>query len=239
MANYALILASGTGSRTGQAVPKQFITVNDKPIIIYTLEKFQNCKEIDGIVVVCLKGWEDFLKTYIQQYGLTKVVDIVSGASDRLHSIFSGLESLQKFNDVNIVVEHDAIRPCVEEDVIVDSIKTAQKHNISVSFTPEVDTIYISKNFENTTEEFNRDILVRGHTPVSFNLQFATKLMKQYQSSHIDNAGGCIATLALALGHCLYGSKGNSKNFKITTKEDLEIFKGLILLEESHKNNFI
>lgn len=239
MANYALILASGTGSRTGQAVPKQFITVNDKPIIIYTLEKFQNCKEIDGIVVVCLKGWEDFLKTYIQQYGITKVVKVVTGENDRLYSIFNGIKFLQGIKAVNIVVEHDAIRPYIDEELILDSIATAQQHNISVSFTPVVDTTYISKDFQQTTEEFNRDILVRGHTPVSFKLEFASKLISQYEAQPIEKVGGCMATLALALGHSLYGSKGNSKNFKITTKEDLEIFKGLILLEESHKNNFI
>lgn len=239
MANYALILASGTGSRTGQAIPKQFITVNDKPIFIYTLEKFQNCKEIDGIVIVCLKGWEDFVKSYCQQYGIAKVIDIVVGANDRLHSIFNGIECLQNCNDSDIIIEHDAIRPCVTEEIIVDSINTAKKHDISVSFTPEVDTIYISKDSQSTTEEFNRNILVRGHTPVSFKLQFATKLIQQYKSFPVDNAGGCIATLALALGHSVYGSNGNSKNFKITTKEDLEIFKGLILLQDSHNNNFI
>ena len=71
MANYALILASGVGSRRGQAIPKQFISVNDKPIIIYTLEKFQECKDLDGIVVLCLQGWEEFLKTHIQQYNIS------------------------------------------------------------------------------------------------------------------------------------------------------------------------
>lgn len=239
MANYALILASGVGSRTGQAIPKQFISVNDKPIIIYTLEKFQECKDIDGIVVVCLQGWEEFLKTHIQQYNISKVIEIVEGGNDRLSSIFNGINSLKDVSPEDIIIQHDSIRPCVTDDIILNSIATAKDKNIAVSFTRVVDTTYISNDFKETSQTFDRDKLVRGHTPVSFTYSFAKHLIDRYKNENIENAGGCMATLALACGYKLYGSKGSDKNFKITTKDDLDIFKGLILLQEQKHNNLI
>ena len=109
--NTAIIIAAGVGHRTGQHVPKQFINVFDKPIIIYTLEKFQNSKNIDAIEVVCLKGWEDILEAYALQYGIVKLKWITAGGSSSQESIYFGLKNLKKeCSEKDIVIIHDGIR---------------------------------------------------------------------------------------------------------------------------------
>ncbi len=123
--NVAIIIAGGVGSRTGNKIPKQFINVNDKPIIIYTLERFQKHKNIDVIEVVCLDGWHDILRAYAEQYGIAKLKYIISGGTSSQDSIKIGLENLKgKLNKDDIVVIHDGIRPMVDAEIISSCIDT-------------------------------------------------------------------------------------------------------------------
>lgn len=121
--NIALILAGGHGSRTEQDIPKQFMNVYDKPLIIYTLENFEKHPEIDGIAVVCLEGWHEVLKAYARQYHITKLKWIVSGGSDGQSSTQKGIEALkEECSDEDVVLVHDAIRPFITPEVITDAI---------------------------------------------------------------------------------------------------------------------
>ena len=126
--NVAIIIAGGVGSRTGNRIPKQFINVNDKPIIIYTLEQFQKHKNIDAIEVVCLDGWHDILRAYAEQYGIAKLRYIISGGTSSQESIKIGLENLKgKLNKDDVVVIHDGIRPMVDADIISSCIDMWKK----------------------------------------------------------------------------------------------------------------
>ena len=236
MANYALILAGGIGSRTQQSIPKQFISVNDKPIIIHTLEKFQNCDDINGIVVCCLEGWELCLETYAKQFGVSKLINIVTGGKSRLDSIEIGINKISEFaSDSDIIVVHDGIRPCVENEIIVDSIKTAKDKKIAVAYLHMADTVYVTNDFKSSKESYNRENLARGQTPVSVQYKYAIEVLDKVKSNNL-NAGGCIATAVLSVGDKIYGSLGSEKNIKITTKEDIDLFKAIILFNNS-KNN--
>ena len=128
MKNIAIIIAGGSGKRMGQDVPKQFLTINDKPIIIYTLENFQRNENIDDIIVVCIAGWQHVLEAYAKQFGITKLKQIVSGGESGQHSILNGVEAIySKYPDDTCVVIHDGIRPLVDESVLNDVIDTCEK----------------------------------------------------------------------------------------------------------------
>lgn len=113
----ALLTAGGVGNRMGQDIPKQFMTINEKPILVYTLEAFQNHKEIDAIAVVCLNGWEPMLQAYANQYKITKLKWIFKGGSSNQESIHNGICGLREngCNDSDIVIIHDGVRPLVSE----------------------------------------------------------------------------------------------------------------------------
>ena len=134
--NVAIIIAGGVGSRTGNRIPKQFINVNDKPIIIYTLEQFQKHKNIDAIEVVCLDGWHDILRAYAEQYGIAKLKYIISGGTSSQESIKIGLENLKgKLNKHDVVVIHDGIRPMVDADIISSCIDTCMEKGNGTSIS--------------------------------------------------------------------------------------------------------
>ena len=127
--NIGLIIAGGSGHRMGQDIPKQFINVYDKPVIIYTLEGFQRHPQIDAIEVVCIDGWHEVLWAYAHQFNITKLKWIVSGGNTGQESIRNGVFNLEgKAGPDDIVVIHDGIRPLVDESVLTDVILKAQKY---------------------------------------------------------------------------------------------------------------
>ena len=134
MNNIAIIIAGGSGSRMGQDIPKQFINVYDKPVLIYTLESFQRHPLIDAIEVVCIDGWHDVLWAYAHQFNISKLKGVVSGGNTGQESIRNGVFNLEdKAGDDDIVIVHDGIRPLVDAEVLTDVIKTAQRYGNGVT----------------------------------------------------------------------------------------------------------
>ena len=134
MTNIALIIAGGVGTRMGQDIPKQFINVYDKPIIVYTMEVFQKHPEIDAIEVVCLDGWFDVVRAYARQFGIAKLENIVVGGENGQDSIRNGLLDIaDRYNDnEDIVLIHDAIRPMLSFEIISDSIKVCREYGMQL-----------------------------------------------------------------------------------------------------------
>ena len=127
--NIALLLAGGNGVRTEQDVPKQFLNVYEKPIILYTLEAFQKHPDINGIIVSCLDGWHEILRVYAQDAGITKLQKIVSGGENGQASARNALRELQGIcKEEDIVLIHDAIRPMVSADIISDCIVKCRQY---------------------------------------------------------------------------------------------------------------
>lgn len=128
MANIALLIAGGSGNRMGQSIPKQFLTVNERPVIVYTLEAFQKHPEIDEIAVVCIEGWQAVLQAYANQFNITKLKYIVPGGKNGQDSIRNGVYELEKHHNADdIVLIHDAIRPMVSADIISDCIRVTRE----------------------------------------------------------------------------------------------------------------
>ena len=143
--NIAVIIAGGSGQRMGQDIPKQFINVYDKPVIIYTLEGFQRHPQIDAIEVVCIDGWHDVLWAYAHQFNITKLKWVISGGNTGQESIRNGVFNLEgKVGDEDIIVIHDGIRPLVDETVLTDVIMKAQIHGNAVTSLPYNCLLYTS-----------------------------------------------------------------------------------------------
>ena len=230
MKNVAVIIAGGSGKRTGQDVPKQFLTVNDKPIIIYTLENFQNNDYIDGIIVVCIEGWEHVLEAYAKQFGITKLKYIVPGGESGQHSIMNGVEAAYKHYPADsCVVIHDGIRPLVDESVLNDVIETCHKYGNGVTSLPYNEQIFVIKDDKSTEKYIPRETLRRVSTPQAYTLG---KLHECYKRAVKENIGfsssSYVNTMMVDLGETLYFAKGSDKNIKLTTKDDLQIFMGYI-----------
>ena len=166
--NYAVIIAGGSGHRMGQDIPKQFINVYDKPVLIYTLEGFQKHPQIDAIEVVCIDGWHDVLRAYAKQFNITKLRWIVSGGETGQESIRNGVYNLEgKVSADDIIVIHDGIRPLVDAFVLTDVLLKAKKYGNAVTSLPYNEQIFIiNKNDETTTTQYiTRETLRRVSTP--------------------------------------------------------------------------
>ena len=229
--NIALILAGGYGSRTAQDIPKQFMNVYDKPLIIYTLENFERHSEIDGIVVVCLKGWHEVLRTYARQYKITKLKWIVSGGNDGQESTEKGIEVLKEVcSESDVVMIHDAIRPFITKEVISDGIRKCMEKGSGLSAVRCQETIVRTEDGISGSENIERKEVMRVQTPQAYRYG---KALWAYEEARRQGITGevYINTLMLRLGEKLYFSKGTEKNVKVTTIDDLEVFKALLKME--------
>ncbi len=226
--NIVLITAAGVGSRTQQFIPKQFLSIKDKPILVYTLEKFQKCDEIDLIGIVCLNGWESYLDACVKQFGLSKVRYIFKGGETGFDSITNGVfgfENVLSSNDIIII--HDGNRPGVSDEIIKESIRNAKEHEISITKIPATEVVFDVSNSENNPVVLNRDYLYRTQTPHAIRYG---KCLELYKRAKEDNLTNVVALCSLASYYKmpLFFNDGSEKNFKITTKDDIDLFKGLI-----------
>lgn len=229
MKNIVLIIAGGVGARMGQDIPKQFINVYDKPVIVYTLEAFQKHPSIDAIEVVCLDGWHDVVWAYAKQFGIAKLENIVSGGKNGQDSIRNGLYDIASRHNGSddIVLVHDAIRPMVSNDIISDNIRVCRQYGNAITVVPC--TAAMLKTFDSlsTEEQVPRDNLKITQTPQAFFLQDIIAAHKEALEKGITNSvASC--TMYIELGRKLYMSAGSEKNLKLTTAEDIEIFKALL-----------
>lgn len=230
--NVALILAGGSGKRTEQDVPKQFMNVYDKPIIIYTLEAFQKHPDIDGIIVSCLEGWEEILWAYAKEYGINKLKWVVDGGENGQASARKALEALQDTCSQNdVVIIHDAVRPMVSGDIISDCIVTCKRYGNGLSAIRCQETIVQTEDGISGDVNIHRDDIMRVMTPQAY---FYDKAMWAHTTALEKGITNAVYTntLMLDLGERVYFSKGSAKNIKITTIEDVEIFKALYVTEK-------
>ncbi len=229
MKNIALIIAGGVGARMGQDIPKQFINVYDKPVIVYTMEAFQQHPQIDAIEIVCLDEWQGPLKAYAKQFGIAKLENVVSGGKNGQDSIRNGLYDIasRHTDDDDIVLIHDAIRPMVSQDIITDNIRVCREYGNAITVVPCTAAMLKTYDALSTTEQVPRDNLKITQTPQAFFVRDIVEAHKEALSKGITNSvASC--TMYIELGRELYMSAGSEKNLKLTTSEDIEIFKALL-----------
>ncbi len=231
--NIALIIAGGSGARMNQDIPKQFLTVNEKPVIIYTLEAFEKHAEIDEIAVVCIEGWESVLSAYAKQYNITKLKAVMPGGENGQSSIRNGVYGLEAGHDPDdIVLIHDAIRPMVSAEIISDCIVKTKKYGCAIATIPCAEAMMQTQDGEVSTGSYPRDNLKRTQTPQGFRLGEICGLHREALKAGITNSvASC--TLMIELGHQVHFSSGSEKNIKLTTVDDLDIFKALLSAKRS------
>lgn len=227
--NIALILAGGVGTRMGQKIPKQFMIVNDKPIIIHTLEIFEKHPEIDKIYVICIEGWESVLSCYSKHFNISKLQGIVRGGVDRYFSIRNGLNALEDVRDDDVIILHDSVRPMVTSESISSTIAVCKKYGNSMSVIPCEDTMYERTSIQYTTKCVNRDKMVRGQTPEAITGKIMKGLYKKADEKGICNDS--ISALQNQLGLQIHFAQGAKRNIKITSIEDIAFFKATLMLE--------
>lgn len=218
--NIALILAGGVGKRSGSKIPKQFIRINDKPLIVYTLEQFEKNSNIDKICVTCVKDWIKEVESFKEEYGISKLQLVCEGGNSGLESLKNGLEMLN-CKDEDYIIIHDAVRPFIDQSIIDDNINTAYKYGLAMASVECVETLVkVDENGYSKTM-IPRDNVMRVQTPQTFKYS----IIKEIDFTKQDAPS--IFALYMQQGNAIYCSKGNDKNIKITYPSDVEYFKKL------------
>lgn len=230
--NVAIIIAGGVGSRMGREIPKQFIEVDGKTVLGYTLESFQNHPMVDAIEVVCIKGWEDVLMKEVRACGITKLRWVVEGGASAQESIRNGVYNLEdKCSPEDIVIVHDGIRPLVDAGVLTDVIETAVRYGNGVTSLPYNEQIFLVSDDDpsTTTEYIPRETLRRVSTPQAYRFDLlASKYHEAFEKETGIYGSSYTNTMMVELGVRLHFAAGSDKNIKLTTPGDLAIFKGYL-----------
>lgn len=229
--NIALIIAGGIGQRMQQEIPKQFMNVYDKPVIIYTMEAFEKHPEIDKIGVVCLNGWHDILKAYAKQYKITKLDFVVSGGENGQDSIRAGVyEAEARYAPEDVILVHDSIRPLVSQEIISDCVVQCKKYGSAVSAVPCTTAVLKREAGERSTINVPRETLAITQTPQAFPLGKLADTHRLALERGITNATAS-CTLMVELGETVHFSIGSEMNLKLTTTSDFNMFKALLTAE--------
>ena len=231
--NIALIIAGGSGERMHQDIPKQFLSINDRPVIVYTLEAFEHHPEIDEIAVVCIEGWEQVLMAYARQFGITKLKSVIPGGDCGQASIRNGVYALEENHSKDdIILIHDAIRPLVSAEIISDCIRVTSMYGNAIAVIPCAEAMLTTDDEQVSTGSYPRDGLKRTQTPQGFRLGDICDLHRRALDKGIT---GSIAscTLMIEMGQQVHFSIGSEKNVKLTTLEDIDIFKALLSAKRS------
>ena len=229
MSCYVVLTAGGVGARVGSDIPKQFIHVNDKPVIAYTMEAFQRHPSIDGIVVSCLAGWGNVVETYARAYGIDKLAGVVTGGRTNQESIANALAEVRgAAQDDDFVLIHDGNRALVSQDIISNALAVAQRDGSAVTAIPCTEVIARRDVDDEATshETIRRECLARTQTPHVMRLGELLALHERAREDGVDSAA--LPELMVRYGMAVHLTPGDEMNFKITTPSDLEIFRALI-----------
>ncbi|MGP1361333.1 MAG: IspD/TarI family cytidylyltransferase [Candidatus Fimenecus sp.] len=231
----ALIFAGGTGTRMKTSgTPKQFLELHGKPIIIYTLEKFEQCDHIDNIAVVCIEDWIPHLKKLLKKFEIKKVKYIVKGGTTSQESTLNGINAIagSQNPEKTIVLIHDGVRPLINDKLIKDNINSVLTYGNAITVVSAIETIITSKDKKNIDNIINRDDCYLARAPQSF---YLSDIMSAHQKALSENYTKMIdsASLMLHYGKKLHMVQGPVENIKITNPSDFYIFKAMIELQEN------
>ena len=233
--NTAVVFAGGTGKRMNtKSLPKQFLEVHGKPVIIYTLEQFENHPDIDRIILVCLESWIEYAKKLLTKFQITKVTAVVPGGTTGQASIFHGLDTAYRYSSdkKDIVLIHDGVRPIIDQETISKCLACVQKNGNAITTTPAIENIFVNSKDDQVGEIFNRSKCAMARAPQCFYLKdiYAAHLKAQEErrDDFIDSA-----MLMQHYGAKLYMVNGPVENIKITTPTDFYLFRALLDAKEN------
>ena len=229
MSVWVILTAGGVGSRVGSDIPKQFIHVENKPVIAYTMEAFQRHPSVTGIVISCLAGWEQVVETYAKAYGIDKLRGIVTGGRTNQESIANALAEVREAaRDDDFVLIHDGNRALVSQDIVSNALAVAQREGSAVTAIPCTEVIARRDAGDEATshETIRRECLARTQTPHVMRLGELLALHNRANEDGVDSAA--LPELMVRYGMAVHLTPGDEMNFKITTPSDLRIFRALV-----------
>ena len=228
--NIALIIAGGSGNRMGQDIPKQFIHVDDCPIIIHTMKAFERHPDVHVIAVVCLEGWETVLRSYANQFSIKKLKWIFPGGNTGMESIHNGIYGLKRegCTDDDLVLIHDSVRPLLSQEIISSNIAICKKYGYAITGIQCREAILESEDGFTTQTSIPRDSLIRTQTPQTFRLGNIIRVHEEARQKGITNSVASCTLVAEVGNRTMHIVPGSEKNIKITTVEDLEMLKALM-----------
>lgn len=232
--NYAVIFAGGTGTRMNSKTrPKQFLTLYGKEIIIHTLEKFDEHPEIDGISVVCIEEWIDYLKKIIERFQIKKVKWISPGGKTGQESIYNGLKAIQDdVEEDSVVLIHDGVRPLIDGELISNNIASVKKYGNSITVVPAVETVMLVDENEEITQSIDRSRCRVVRAPQGFIYKDLMAAHEKYRAEGV-NSWIDSASMMSAEGYKLHQVLGRPENIKITTPSDYYTFRAILEAEEN------
>lgn len=232
--NIAIIFAGGTGQRMNtKTKPKQFLELHGKPIIIYTLEHFDQHELIEGIIVVCVEGWIDYCQSLIDKFHIEKVKAIIPGGETGMLSRFEGVKkAAEMYPEETICLMHDGVRPMIDHDIISRNIESVERFGSAVTVAPAIETIAVRGTDNKVGQIIDRSKCQIAKAPQSFRLG---KLLDAHQKAVKEGMIDCIDTAYLMQlqGNGVYTVEGSAENIKITTPTDFYIFRALMDIREN------
>lgn len=235
--NIAIIFAGGSGVRMGAGVPKQFLEINGKPIIIHTLQLFQYHDQIDKIYISVLKDYISYMNELVDEYHLKKVASVIPGGETAQDSIYLALKKAQSENpDDSIVLLHDGVRPFVSYDVIANNIKGVEEKGNAITCTACYETILLSKDGQSVDSVPFRKDTFAAQAPQSFRLKdiiAAHDVVRARPEGYENMVDGC--TILKSQGLPVNMIEGNRGNIKVTTPEDVYMYRALLQYKENEQ----
>lgn len=228
--NIALLIAGGSGNRMGQDIPKQFIHVDNCPIIVHTMRCFQTHPDIDAIAVVCLNGWDTVLRSYANQFSISKLKWIFQGGKTGMESIHNGIYGLREAGcgDEDLVLIHDSVRPLLSQEIISSNIAVCKAYGYAITGIQCREAILESEDGFTTHSSIPRDRLIRTQTPQTFRLGNIIKVHEEAKEKGLTDSVASCTLVAEVGGKEMHIIPGSEKNIKVTTVEDIEILKALM-----------
>lgn len=229
----AIILAGGSGTRTGADRPKQFMEVLGKPVLAYTVEIFQRHPEVDVIEIVCHRDWKEFLENMIQKYNLTKVKWVTDGGDVFQQSVMNGINNLRdKISETDYVLIQYGASPFTSEKIVTDVIRVMKEKGNSISATPCYQLMG-SNDGETSKRWVDRDSYIQIACPYGFQYGYIVDVYERAEKEGLlDVVEPHTTSLIHAMGEPLYIAYGDQTNIKITTREDIELFEGFISMKQ-------
>lgn len=226
---FGVILAGGVGTRMGRDIPKQYLIIEGKPVLVYTLERFQECSEIDRIVIVADEMWRDDIDAWVEQYGITKFLCYATPGSTRQDSVFSGISACKLYaaSDSDVVVVHEAARALVTTTLIRNIINGLEGYDACIPVMPMKDSIIFSDTGDSIDDLIDRTKLFCGQAPEAFyllpywdiNANTSAEELSSYRADH---------ELCFRHGWKIRSIPGEENNFKLTTPGDIDRMISLI-----------